>query len=171
MEKVAEIEPGVAFNYMTFGGQVPKPPIRVRQGDTVNFTLTNGGVMPHNIDFHAVYGPGGGAEATFAAGGQSNDLTFKAMYPGAFIYHCALAGVLDHHISSGMFGLIVVEPPKARRRSIASSTSGSTRSTPTARRMRRGTTLSTSSACGTSDRSTCCSTAGSTPSPPTATAV
>jgi len=112
VEKVAEIEPGVTFNYMTFGGQVPGPLIRVRQGDTINFTLNNGGVMPHNIDFHAVYGPGGGAEATLVAGGQSNGLTFKAMYPGAFVYHCALAGVLDQHISSGMFGLIVVEPPE-----------------------------------------------------------
>ena len=97
---------------MTFGGQIPGPLIRVRQGDTVNFTLNNGGIMPHNIDFHAVHGPGGGAEAAFVAGEQSNDLTFKAMYPGAFIYHCAVAGVLDQHISSGMFGLIVVEPPE-----------------------------------------------------------
>ena len=31
-EVVAEIEPGVAFAYLTFGGQVPGPMIRVRQG-------------------------------------------------------------------------------------------------------------------------------------------
>ena len=30
-------------------------------------------------------------------------------YPGVFVYHCAVANV-DYHISSGMFGIILVEP-------------------------------------------------------------
>jgi len=113
VEVVAEIEPGVTFRYMTFGGQIPGPMIRVRQGDTVEFTLTSRATdfMPHNIDFHAVYGTGGGAEATYITPGQSNGLIFKAMFPGAFMYHCAVPN-LDYHISSGMFGIIVVEPPE-----------------------------------------------------------
>ncbi len=111
VEVTAEIEPGVTFDYMTFGGQVPGPMIRVRQGDTVELTLTSraGNIMPHNIDFHAVYGTGGGADATLVVAGQSNGMSFRAMYPGAFIYHCAVP-TLDQHISSGMFGMIVVEP-------------------------------------------------------------
>ena len=109
----AEIRPGVTFRYMTFGGQVPGPMIRVRQGDTVRFTLEN---LPssralHNIDFHAVYGTGGGAEATNVQPDQSNGMVFQARYPGAFIYHCAVPN-LDYHISAGMFGLIFVEPPE-----------------------------------------------------------
>lgn len=113
VEVVAEIEPGVTFNYMTLGGQIPGPMIRVRQGDTIEFTLSNpaGNLMPHNIDLHAVYGTGGGAVATNAVAGQTNGMIFKAMYPGAFIYHCAVAA-LDYHISTGMFGMIVVEPPE-----------------------------------------------------------
>lgn len=110
-EVTAEIEPGVTFSYMTFGGRIPGPMIRVRQGDTVALTLKHGsGVMPHNIDLHAVYGPGGGADATMVNVGESKTIRFQARYPGAFIYHCAVAGVLDFHISSGMFGMIVVEP-------------------------------------------------------------
>ena len=111
VEVVAEIEPGVTFDYMTFGGQIPGPMIRIRQGDTVEFTLksASGNIMPHNIDFHAVYGTGSGAEATLVVAGQTNGMVFRAMYPGAFIYHCAVP-TLDHHISSGMFGMIVVEP-------------------------------------------------------------
>ncbi len=110
-EVTAEIEPGVTFPYMTFDGQVPGPMIRVRQGDTVQFTLENAsaGAMPHNIDFHAVYGTGGGAEATLAPPGQSQTISFRAEYSGAFIYHCAVPNV-DYHIASGMFGLIFVEP-------------------------------------------------------------
>ncbi|MDX1586317.1 MAG: copper-containing nitrite reductase [Balneolaceae bacterium] len=108
---IAEIEPGVEFKYMTYGGQVPGPMIRVRQGDTVNLTFVNNqqNTLIHNVDFHAVYGTGGGSEATLCPPGQSRKLSFKLMYPGAFIYHCAVPQ-LDEHISSGMFGMIVVEP-------------------------------------------------------------
>lgn len=112
-EVVAEIEPGVTFTYMTFDGQIPGPMIRVRQGDTVSFTLKNldENDMPHNVDFHAVMGTGGGAIATTANPGHENAMEFKATYPGAYIYHCAVPN-MDYHISSGMFGMIVVEPPE-----------------------------------------------------------
>lgn len=110
-EMIGEIEDGTKFHYMTFGGQVPSPMIRVRQGDTVILTLTSAeeNIMLHNIDLHAVYGTGGGAEATFVTPGASQTIKFKAMYPGAFIYHCAVPA-MDQHISSGMYGLILVEP-------------------------------------------------------------
>ncbi len=110
-EVTAEIEPGVTFDYMTFGGQIPGPMVRVRQGDTVELTLENAesNNMPHNVDFHAIYGTGGGAEATTAEPGEQNKMQFQARYPGAFIYHCAVPN-LDYHISAGMFGMILVEP-------------------------------------------------------------
>jgi len=110
-EQVAEIEPGVTYTYMTFGDQIPGPMIRVRRGDTVELTITNeeSNSMPHNIDLHAVRGPGGGAEASMVTPGQTKTFRFKATYPGAFIYHCAVPN-LDMHISSGMFGMILVEP-------------------------------------------------------------
>lgn len=110
-EETAEIEPGVTFDYMTFGGQVPGPMVRVRRGDTVNLTLTNeaDSAMPHNIDFHATYGPGGGADDTTIGPGESATIEFKAMYPGVHVYHCAVPN-MDHHISAGMFGAILVEP-------------------------------------------------------------
>lgn len=110
-EVIAEIEEGVRFRYMTFGGKVPGPMIRVRQGDTVNLTLTaaSENAMLHNIDLHAVYGTGGGSAATYVTPGQAKTISFKAMYPGAFIYHCAVPR-MDYHISSGMYGMIMVEP-------------------------------------------------------------
>ncbi|UVE52270.1 nitrite reductase, copper-containing (plasmid) [Haloferax larsenii] len=112
-EVTAEVEKGVTFTYMTYNGTVPGPMIRVRQGDTVNLTFENpeSNNMPHNVDFHAVAGPGGGAEATMTAPGESTKLRFKATYPGAYIYHCAVPN-LDMHISAGMFGIILVEPPE-----------------------------------------------------------
>jgi nitrite reductase (NO-forming) len=110
-EVVAEIEPGVTYTYMTFDGQIPGPMLRARVGDHVEFSITNdeSNSMPHNIDLHAVRGPGGGAEATMVAPGESASFRFKATYPGLFVYHCAVPN-LDYHISSGMFGAILVEP-------------------------------------------------------------
>src|SRR5690554_4705857 len=51
-EIIGEIEKGVKFHYMTFGNQIPSPFIRVRQGDTVIFTLKSAdyNVYLHNID-------------------------------------------------------------------------------------------------------------------------
>jgi nitrite reductase (NO-forming) len=112
-EVVAEIEPGATFKYMTFGGQVPGPLLRIRQGDTVKLTLQNltRNLYIHSVDMHAVYGTGGGSAATSVLPGKSKSEFFKAMYPGAFIYHCAVMEV-DFHISSGMYGMILVEPPE-----------------------------------------------------------
>jgi nitrite reductase (NO-forming) len=66
-------------------------------------------VMIHSVDFHAATGPGGGAEFTQADPGQEKIVTFKALVPGLFVYHCATPSV-PHHITSGMYGMILVEP-------------------------------------------------------------
>ena len=110
-EVTAEIEPGVTFTYMTFNDRIPGPLVRARVGDTVDLTIRNpsSNSMTHNVDFHACRGPGGGAEATTVAPGEEERLQFQVTYPGAFVYHCAVANV-DYHISAGMFGMILVEP-------------------------------------------------------------
>ncbi|MGZ3808655.1 MAG: copper-containing nitrite reductase [Bacteriovorax sp.] len=99
------------FTFWTFGGNVPGKFIRVRQGDTVELTLLNNGKnkLPHNIDLHAVNGPGGGAAVTATAPGQKSTFTFKALNPGLYVYHCATAPV-GMHIANGMYGLIYVQP-------------------------------------------------------------
>jgi nitrite reductase (NO-forming) len=58
-----------------------------------------------------VTGPGGGATLTGVAKGETKAFRFRALHPGVFIYHCATPPI-DAHISSGMYGLIVVEPPE-----------------------------------------------------------
>ncbi len=110
-EVIAEIDPGVTFRYMTFDGQIPGPMVRVRRGDTIHLTLENQieSSYPHNIDFHAVFGPGGGAEHTSIATGETAEIEFSLEYPGVHIYHCAIPN-MDHHISAGMYGAILVEP-------------------------------------------------------------
>jgi len=113
IEKVGRLADGVEYTFWTFGGRVPGKFIRVRQGDTVEFHLKNaaGNKMPHNIDLHAVTGPGGGAASSFTAPGHESVFTFKALNAGLFNYHCATAPV-GMHIANGMYGLILVEPPE-----------------------------------------------------------
>ncbi|HTL39143.1 MAG TPA: copper-containing nitrite reductase [Kofleriaceae bacterium] len=112
-EVVKEIAPGVKYTLWTFGGQVPGKMIRVRQGDVVELHLANhpSSKMPHNIDLHAVTGPGGGASGTFTAPGKETQITFRALKPGLYVYHCATAPV-PMHVANGMYGLILVEPPQ-----------------------------------------------------------
>jgi len=103
---------GVDYTFWTFGGKVPGKFIRVRQGDTVEFHLMNHpeSRFPHNIDLHAVTGPGGGAASSNTAPGRRTQFTFKALNPGLYVYHCATAPV-GEHVANGMYGLILVEPP------------------------------------------------------------
>ena len=110
-EVVGQMADGVAFNYWTFDGTVPGPMLRVREGDTVKLTLTNDptSLHHHSIDLHAVTGPGGGAAATIVMPGESKTITFKALNPGVYVYHCAHPNVANH-MAHGMYGLIVVEP-------------------------------------------------------------
>ena len=110
-EVVAEVAPGQTYTYWTFNGAVPGPMLRVRVGDTVELHLKNatGSAWPHSIDLHAVNGPGGGATATQTGPGQETTVTWKALNPGVFIYHCASAPI-PMHIANGMYGMIVVEP-------------------------------------------------------------
>jgi nitrite reductase (NO-forming) len=110
-EVVRKLSDGVEYLFWTFGGEVPGSFMRIREGDLVEFHLNNhpSSKLPHNIDLHAVTGPGGGAASSFTAPGHSSVFSFKALNPGLYVYHCATAPV-GMHVGNGMYGLILVEP-------------------------------------------------------------
>ncbi|MGH6921136.1 MAG: copper-containing nitrite reductase [Geminicoccaceae bacterium] len=110
-EVTGQLDAETSYHYWTFNGQVPGPFVRVRVGDTVEVQLKNAAdsAMYHNVDFHAVTGPGGGAKATLAEPGEQKGFAFKALNPGLYVYHCATPMVAQH-IANGMYGLILVEP-------------------------------------------------------------
>jgi nitrite reductase (NO-forming) len=110
-EVVRKLSDGVEYLFWTFGGEVPGSFIRIREGDFVEFHLGNhpSSKLPHNIDLHAVTGPGGGASSSFTAPGHASQFSFKAINPGLYVYHCATAPV-GMHVGNGMYGLILVEP-------------------------------------------------------------
>ncbi len=111
VEVEGRLAEGTTFGYWTFNGKVPGPFIRVRVGDTVDIHLKNSAdsAMIHSVDFHATTGPGGGAAALQVEPGKEKSMTWKALIPGLFVYHCATP-MVSEHIANGMYGLILVEP-------------------------------------------------------------
>lgn len=108
-----EVAPGVRHDAWTFGGTVPGPVVRLREGDVVEFTLRNDDPrMPHSIDFHAARTP---PDRSFrdVLPGQRYTFVWRADVPGVFMYHCGTAPVLMH-IANGMYGAVVVDPATPR---------------------------------------------------------
>lgn len=94
----------------TYDGTIPGPIVRVRQGDTVDFTLHNdpANKNSHSMDFHAAI-VDVLDEFSETKPGDSKKFRFEATYPGVFIYHCGASSMAEH-ISRGMYGVIIVDP-------------------------------------------------------------
>ena len=100
-DMVVEVAPGVKYNTWAFDGHgAPGPVMHVREGQTVEMTLTNGGAIPHSIDFHAArIAPNHAFRDVMP--GESFTFRFTAGDPGVFMYHCGTKPVLAH-IANGM---------------------------------------------------------------------
>ncbi|MGH2512381.1 MAG: multicopper oxidase domain-containing protein [Candidatus Limnocylindrales bacterium] len=109
---IISASPLQTYQSMNFDHQVPAPTLRITEGDTVHFTLTNQGQLGHSIDFHA-------AQTAWSKNyqevppGTSASFSWTADYPGVFMYHCGTVPVLMH-IGDGMYGAIVVDPKAGR---------------------------------------------------------
>ena len=111
VEVEGRLAEGTTFGYWTFNGKVPGPMLRVRVGDTIDIHLKNSAdsTMIHSVDFHAATGPGGGAAALQVNPGEEKSMSWKALVPGLYVYHCATP-MVSEHIANGMYGMILVEP-------------------------------------------------------------
>ena len=103
-----EISKGVTYQWWTFGGTVPGPVLRVRQGDSVRVTVVNESPMPHSIDFHAARIPANVAYRMILPH-DSVSFAFLARDAGAFMVHCGTPPVLMH-LMQGMYLPIIVDP-------------------------------------------------------------
>jgi nitrite reductase (NO-forming) len=107
-DATVEIAKGIRYDGWTFGGTVPGPVMRVRQGDLVRITVVNQSPMPHSIDFHAARIPANVAYRTIM---PKDSLTFEftARDAGAFMVHCGTPPV-TMHLMQGMYLPIIVDP-------------------------------------------------------------
>ena len=100
-----EIAAGVKYEGWTFGGTVPGPTIRVREGDLVRVKVVNRSPMPHSIDFHSARIPANEAYSTFMPN-DTISFEFTARDPGAYMVHCGTPPV-TMHIMQGMYFAII----------------------------------------------------------------
>lgn len=116
--KEIEIADGVKVAAWTFGDSVPGPVVHVKEGDKVEFVMTNRTLetaqisppMPHSVDFHAaMVNPKDKYRSV--APGQTISFEWTANYPGVFMYHCGTPIILQHMLS-GMYGMVIVNPRK-----------------------------------------------------------
>jgi nitrite reductase (NO-forming) len=120
--RLIAISPSISFTAWTFGNTVPGPVLKVRQGQTVKFSMTdrtnqptpamnmlvNDVPMQHSIDFHAAMVNPQDKYRTIQPG-ETIHFQWTANYPGVFMYHCGTPMVLLHMIY-GMIGMVIVEP-------------------------------------------------------------
>ena len=107
-DATVEIAKGVTYKSWTFGGTVPGPVIRVREGDLVKIKLVNEASMPHSIDFHAARIPMNKAFRTILPK-DSLSFEFTPRDPDAYLVHCGTPPVLLH-LMRGMYLPIIVDP-------------------------------------------------------------
>jgi nitrite reductase (NO-forming) len=103
-----EISKGVKYEGWTFGGTVPGPVLRVREGDLVRVKVINESPMPHSIDFHAARIPANVAYGMILPK-DTLDFEFTARDPGAYMVHCGTPPITVH-IMQGMYFTIIVDP-------------------------------------------------------------
>jgi len=100
------------FAAWTFNGQVPGPVLRARQGDLLDISLRNLGARPHNLHLH-------GRHDVTQDGWQPVPPQGRARYRlraepfGLHPYHCDASPAAEH-LSHGLYGMLIVDPPHAR---------------------------------------------------------
>jgi nitrite reductase (NO-forming) len=105
-----DIGSGLSYDAWTYGGTVPGPLLRARQGDTVNIHLVNDAYVAHGIDIHAAsIAPS--LHFTPIPGKTDLHYTFVADTPGVFMYHCSSPPIVTH-IANGMYGMMIVDPAR-----------------------------------------------------------
>ncbi|HVA79583.1 MAG TPA: multicopper oxidase domain-containing protein, partial [Candidatus Binataceae bacterium] len=98
---------GMTYAAWTYGGTVPGPLLRARQGDQVTVKLANHTASAHGLEIYAAQiAP---SHFTGQLGMPELSYGFEAKLPGVFVYHCSAIPVLNH-IAAGMYGMMIVDP-------------------------------------------------------------
>ena len=103
-----EISKGKKYEGWTFGGTVPGPTLRVREGDLVRVKVVNKSPMPHSIDFHSARIPANVAYRMLVPN-DTISFEFVARDPGAYLVHCGTPPI-TMHMMQGMYFAIIVDP-------------------------------------------------------------
>ena len=114
LDKTVKVSKDKSYKAWTFEGFIPGPVIRFKEGKEVDFTFENRGSIAHSIVLHGVITP---PDQNFRSVGpkESVSFTWKADFPGVFLYHCGTSPTFQH-IANGMYGALIVDPVEPREK-------------------------------------------------------
>lgn len=102
------------FDAWTFGGSVPGPILRANEGDLLEITLRNRTGHAHNLHFHGRHEIDADGWEPVPPGGEFVYRLTAGPF-GVHPYHCDFTPS-DDHIANGLYGLLIVDPPRPRPR-------------------------------------------------------
>ncbi|KAA0916515.1 multicopper oxidase family protein [Dietzia sp. ANT_WB102] len=108
---------GQEANVHAFNGTLPGPTMRLRGGDTLRVSMTNGLDAPTNLHVHGLHvSPEGNGDNPFVSidPGGSFDYEFALPDdhpPGTFWYHPHRHGHVANQLAAGLYGALIIESP------------------------------------------------------------
>jgi FtsP/CotA-like multicopper oxidase with cupredoxin domain len=111
-ERLIEVGAEVHIEAWTYNGTVPAPIIRAKEGDLLRIHVRNRTGNPHNIHFHGSHRPEHDGWEPIPPGGETL-YEIEAGPAGVHPYHCHTAPLAEH-ISRGLYGMMIVDPPGGR---------------------------------------------------------
>lgn len=107
-----DISHGVSFPAWTFDGIVPGPILRATLGDQLSVHVKNSSPDPHSLHFHGSHDPNEDGWEPIPAFGERT-YRIVAGPVGMHPYHCHVPPLVLH-TAKGLFGTLIVDPPKPR---------------------------------------------------------
>ena len=107
-----QLNSAVSFVSWNLNGRVPGPTLRATEGETIRVIFHNEDGHSHSMHFHGIHPEemDGVKPVRYA---QKTIYQFEAKPFGVHPYHCHIAPV-TRHVSKGLYGLLIVDPPKGR---------------------------------------------------------
>ncbi|MEB3226087.1 MAG: multicopper oxidase domain-containing protein [Synechococcus sp.] len=107
----ATIHLNTALEYVSWNinKRIPGPTLRATVGDRIRVIFHNADGHSHTLHFHGVH-PEAMDGIKPVRHGQTTVYEFEATPYGVHLYHCHIAPV-TRHVSKGLYGLFIVDPP------------------------------------------------------------
>jgi FtsP/CotA-like multicopper oxidase with cupredoxin domain len=107
-----EVALGTTVAGWVYNGTAPGPTIRAGEGELLRIHLRNATDHDHNLHFHGRHSPGYDGWEPVPPGGETT-YEIEAGPAGLHPYHCHTMPI-DVHISKGLYGAFIVDPPGGR---------------------------------------------------------
>ncbi len=107
-----QLNSAITYVSWNLNGRVPGPTLRATEGDRVRIIFHNEDGHSHSLHFHGTH-PADMDGIEPVRHGRTTVYEFDAVPYGVHPYHCHIAPV-TRHISKGLYGLFIVDPPEGR---------------------------------------------------------